>query len=256
MYSRLRHCAFGLFTGLAFAASVLALGAPGWCADPPGASGRAPKSDATGGARKVQKSKAGPTAKTAEKWDPVRARQEYRLLQFELALAKTSSLYLIFDVGRRELEFKMKGTVVWSCPLEIASGDSGDLERFVSHFRGDDDQLARLVSAKYLFAGAERTPDSILAIVGQVVKADPNSLQRDLPERFQVFWGWNLVLEVRTDIVGQPISKFRNASLAVLESIRRPFGETRLVIRMTPEQALTLYRAAVPGLPTAVYASP
>jgi hypothetical protein len=145
--------------------------------------------------------------------------------------------------------------VVWSCPLEIASGDSGDLERFVRHFRSDD-QFARLVSAKHLFAGAERTPDSILAIVGQVVKADPNSLQRDLPERFQVFWGWDLVLEVRTDIVGQPISKFRNARLAVLEAIRRPFGETRLVIRMTPEQALTLYRAAVPGLPTAVYASP
>jgi hypothetical protein len=185
----------------------------------------------------------------------VQAREEYRLLEFELALAKTSSLYLVFDLGRRELELKMKGTVVWSCPLEIASGDPGDLDRFVKRFKGDDDQLARLVSSKYLFAGAERTPDSILVIVGQVVKADPNSLQRDLPERFQVSWGWDLVLEVHTDIVGQPTSKSRNARLAALESVRRSFGQARLVIRMTPEQALTLYHAAVPGLPTAVCAS-
>lgn len=256
MCSRLRHCAFGLFTGLALGVSLLALLVPGQCADSPGASGKATKSDTTGEPRKAQKSRTGPPAKTPEKWDPVRAREEYRLLQFELALAKTNDLYLIFDVGRRELLLKMKGTVVWSCPLEAASGDSGDLEKFVRSFKGDDGQFARLVSSKYLFAGAERTPDSILVIVGQVVKADPNSLQRDVPERFQVFWGWDLVLEVRTNIAGQPISKFRNASLTVLESIRRPFGQDRLVIRMTPEQALTLYRAAVPGLPTAVLASP
>jgi hypothetical protein len=256
MCSRMRHCALGLVAGLALAASLLALVAPGRCAEPHRASSEPPGGDTTGGARTVQRPRTSPTAKVPEKWDPARAREEYRLLEFELALAKTGQLYLVFDVGRRELQLKVRGTVVWSCPVEIASGDSGDLERFVKRFKGPDDQLARLVTSKYLFAGAERTPDSILAIVGQVVKADPHSLQRDVPERFQVSWGWNLVLEVRTDIVGQPASKFRNTRLAVLESIRRPFGETRLVTRMTPEQALTLYRAADPGLPTAVYALP
>jgi hypothetical protein len=252
MCSRLRYCAFGLLAGLALAVAMLAAGTPGWCSGTPGSSAESPKPAAS----KPAKQRVVPAAKAPENWDPARALQEYRLLQFELALARTNTLYLVFDVGRRELQLKMRGEVVWSCPLETVSGNSRELERFVERFRGDDDRFVRLVSDRYLYSGAERTPDSILAIVGQVVKADPQSLQRDVPERFQVSWGWNLVLEVRTNIVGQPVSKHKNTRLAVLESVRKVFGETRLVIRMTPEQALTLYRAASPGLPTAVYASP
>ncbi|HVP56993.1 MAG TPA: hypothetical protein VMU02_02760 [bacterium] len=237
-----------LITGLALLGGVVAFASQGRTAE-------AERVSAKPEGPTVQKAKPAPPAKAPERWDPARAREEYRLLQFELALAKSGQLYLVFDVGHHELDLKVKGTVVWSCPIQLASGSEGDLDSFVKRFR-EGDRLARLVTSKYLFAGAERTPDSILAIVGQVVKADPHSLQRDLPERFQISWGWNLVLEVRTDIVGLPASSFRNARLAVLESVRRPFGETRLVIKMTPEQALTLYRAASPGLPTAVYALP
>jgi len=240
---------------LLVAFGVALLASPGWCAEEskPGAK------DTSGSVRtapKPSKPRTGAAAKKAEPFDPARAAREYRMLQLELALAKTGDLYMVFDIGRRELELKMKATVVWSCPLEPVSGDPQDLEDFTSKFRGAGDQMARLVTSKYLFEGAERTPDSILAIVGQVVKADPSSLQRDVPERFQLSWGWDLVLEVRTDIAGQPASKLRNTRLTVIEAIRRPFGQTRLVIRMSPEQALTLYRAAGAGLTTVVLPSP
>jgi hypothetical protein len=240
--------------GLVLAVGALLVRSPGWCAQDPKSGGK-DTSQAVRSAPKPSKPRAGAASKKPEVWDPVKAAQEYRMLEFELALAKTADLYMVFDVGRRELLLKMKGTVVWSCPLELASGNPGDLDEFTKRFKGSDGQLARLVTSKYMFEGAEKTPDSILAIVGEVVKADPNSLQRDVPERFQVSWGWDLVLEVRTDIAGRPESKFRNTRITVLETIRRPFGQTRLVIRMSPEHALTLYRAVNPGLPTVVLAS-
>jgi hypothetical protein len=188
--------------------------------------------------------------KKAEKWDQEHAGNEYRSLELELALAKAEKLYLVFDTAQRRLELRLKGAVVWDCRVEIAPEDSGDLDRFVARFRGPDHAAVRLVSDRYLFAGAEKTPDSILAIVGQVVKADPITLQRELPERFQLFWGWGLVLDVHTEITGLPTSKFHNNRLSLIEAIRRPFGEVMLEVRVTPEAALTLYRAASPGLPT------
>jgi hypothetical protein len=255
MSSRPGHRRIWLVAGAVLAVGALAISAPGWCATESKPGSKDTSGAVSGAAPKPSKPKAGAASKKAEPWDPAKAGEEYRLLEVELALAKNNEVYLVVDGARRELDLKMKATVVWSCPLELASGNPQDLADFTSRFRGPDSQLARLVTSKYLFEGAERTPDSILAIVGQVVKADPNSLQRDVPERFQISWGWNLVLEVRTDVVGRPASKFRNTRLSVLEAIRGPFGQTRLVVRMSPEQALTLYRAVTPGLTTVVLPS-
>jgi hypothetical protein len=202
------------------------------------------------GESQAPKPKAPSRPRTPEKWDPERAAGEYRSLELELALAKTGQIYLVFDTERRQLQLRLKGAVVWNCPVEIAPENSGDLDRFAARFRGSDRQGVRLVSGRYLFSGAERTPDSILAIVGQVVRTDPSTLQRDVPERFQIFWGWGLVLDVRTSVVGLPKSRFRNTDLSVIQAIRRPFGQVLLEVRVSPEAALTLYRTASPGLPT------
>ena len=194
-------------------------------------------------------------AKKPEPWDPARARDEYREIQLELALAKTGNAYMVLDLDGRQVLLKVKGAVVWSSRLELAPEDSGDLERFVKRFKSGDDLILRLLTNKHLFASTEKTPDSILAIVGQVVKADPQLLQRDIPERFQLMWGWDIVLDVRTDVVGTPKSKFENMRTTVLEAVRGPFGEARLVARMSSDNALTLYRIAFPGLPTIIRGS-
>ncbi len=218
-----------------------------------GSAEKASKAESPGGSQKSPKPWA--ASRKPEKWDPERAEREYRLIQFELAMAKVGEVYMVLDMDRREILLKMKGAVVWNCPLEIAPEDSGGLEEFVSRFKDGDEEFVRLLSNRHLFAARDKTPDSILAIVGQVVKTDPSLLQRDLPERFHLFWGWDLILEVRTGIVGEPKSRFRNASLAVLEAVRRPFGGKRLVVKMSADDALTLYRTASPGLPTLLRSS-
>jgi hypothetical protein len=185
-----------------------------------------------------------------KKWDRQRADLEYGLIQAELKLALSEQLYMVLDLERKELRLKLKGATVWNYPLNMAEADSQEVGEFIQRFQGDGERLVRFLSEKHLFTFQEKTPDSILAIVSEVVKADVELLQRDVPSRFQLLWGYGLILEVRTDIKGIPKSKLKSTIVEVREALRRPFGEARIVVKMDPDDALTLYRAAHPGLPT------
>jgi hypothetical protein len=188
-----------------------------------------------------------------KKWERQRAELEYRLLQVELALAKSEELYMVFNLQQNELQLKFKGAVVWNSPINLVETDSQKLEKFAQRFQGEEGKLVRPISDKHLFTAQNKTPDSILAIVSEVVKAKPELMQRDVPGRFQLLWGYGLILEVRTDIKGIPKSKLKSTIVEVREALRRPFGEARIVVKMDPDKALTLYRAARPGLPTLLY---
>ena len=257
-------CSRRLLPSLAVCAGLVALlVAQGFCADKPAAKKNQAKSSApsasnsstspaTKPAAKPAAKKAGKAAKPAEPWDAAKAGKEYRSLGLELALARTGNPYLVMDVGRQEVSIRVKGAVVWNSRLTAMSGDSEALADFAHRFTGGDRRPIRMITSKYLFASREKTPDSILAIVGKVVKADPVLLQRDIPERFELRWGSDLILDVRTEIVGVPKSKFKNTEVSVIEAIRKPFGLYRLKIMLPADDALTLYRAAEPGLPTLV----
>ncbi|KPJ65282.1 hypothetical protein AMJ44_10585 [candidate division WOR-1 bacterium DG_54_3] len=190
---------------------------------------------------------------TAKKWNRERAELEYRLIQTELKLAKSEELYMVLNFQRKVLRLKLKGAVVWDYPIDIYEADSQEVREFVERFQGDDRRLIRFLSGKHLFAAQHKTPDSILAIVGEAVRANPELLQRDVPARFQLLWGYGLTLEVRTDIVGQPKSPLKSTLVEFRHALRRPFGEAHLIVKMRPADALTLYRAARPGLPTLLY---
>ncbi len=182
-----------------------------------------------------------------------RTELEYRLLQAELALVKSDSLYLVLNFKQNELQLKLKGVVVWNSPINFIETDSQEPEEFAKRFQGEEELLIRPISHKYLFSGQNKTPDSILVIISDAVRAKPELMQRDVPGRFQLLWGYGLILEVRTDIKGIPKSKLKSTIVEVREALRRPFGEARIILKMDPDDALTLYRAAHPGLPTLLY---
>jgi hypothetical protein len=142
---------------------------------------------------------------------------------------------------------------VWNSPMNLVQTESLQLDRFEELFQADEVQLIRPLSAKHLFAAKDKTPDSVLAIVGQVVKVDPELLQREVPERFQMLWGSNLTLEVRTDINGKSKSPLKSTLVELKHVLRKSFGETYIIVKMKPDLALTLYRAAQPGLPTLLF---
>ncbi|MFH1337033.1 MAG: hypothetical protein ABII96_10995 [Candidatus Zixiibacteriota bacterium] len=180
---------------------------------------------------------------------------KYRLIQTELLLAKSSEPYLVIDLEESQLQLKLKGAVVWSSPIQFMETDSQEVRDFVRRFEGEKKELVRPLSDKFLFTAQNKTPDSILAIVSEAVKAKPELMQRDVPERFQLFWDSGLILEVWTEIKGKPKAKLKGTLVKVRHAIERPFGESHIILKMTPEAALTLYRATYPGLPTFLYSS-
>lgn len=180
------------------------------------------------------------------------AATDYTITQTELALARTEKPYFEIDLAATELTLKMKGTLVWSCPFKLIDGDNGDVKSFSNKFQSDKKRLVRPVVEKYLFTAKEKTPDSVLQIVGKVVNVDPEKLQREIPGRFQLLWGDGLVLEIRSDIQGNSKGNFKTTMVDLSQKIQRPFGEDRLVILVAPDDAMTLYRVAEPGFPTLV----
>jgi len=190
---------------------------------------------------------------TGKRWNRSSAELEYRLIQTELILAKTGHPYLVLDFQKNKLQFKIKATVVWSYPLDFTNGRSGEVKDFLNSFRGEEDKLVRPLADKYLFAAKGKTPDSVLAIIGEVVKVSPDLIQRQLPERFQLRWSDGLILDVRSDVSGKPSSTLKNAMVTIGRVFHKPFGEAAIVLKMDPEAATTLYRASTPGLPTMIY---
>lgn len=180
------------------------------------------------------------------------AANEYQMIQAELKLAKMVKPYFVIDFAKKELVLKLRGAEVWVYPLTIPATDNEEVWDFVDRFQGKDAKLIRTISETHLFAAQSKTPDSILSIVSEVTKFKAELLQREMPQRFQLLWGDKVVLEISTDVKGTPTDKFENTMFEVRHAIQTPFGKAQLNIKMEPTKALTLYRAAQPGLPTMV----
>jgi hypothetical protein len=178
---------------------------------------------------------------------------EYAMTQVELALARSEKPYLDINLAEKELWLKLKGAVVWSCPITILQSDSDAMKAFVHKFQSGENRLVRPVVEKYLFSAKDKTPDSVLKIVGEVVNVAPEKLQREIPSRFQLVWEDGLILEVHTDVAGKPKTSFKNTMVSLSQTLQKPFGEVTLVVQMTPEEAMTLYRVSSPGFPTMIH---
>jgi len=181
----------------------------------------------------------------------------YQTASAELKLAKSGQPYLVFDIPRRALEVRLKGTVVFRTPLEVVEAPAASLDRFIEKFISGEGLLARPIAGKYLFEAQQQTPDSILKIVSEVINVKPELMQREIPSRFRVFWDDKLVLDVLSDVEvkasAKPLEeKLQNTMMEARYVLRRPFGATLLALRVTGEEAMTLYRVAKPGLPTLV----
>lgn len=190
---------------------------------------------------------------SGRKWNQSRAESEYELIQAEMQLVKIEKTYLVIDFNQKKLLLKLKGAVVWEYPMEFLDSDSDRAEDFVGRFLGNENKYIRPLIEKYLYSSTDKMSDSILAVVGKAVNVNPDLLQRELPQRFELSWHHGLILDIRTDVAGKPESKFKNTLFGVTRALELPFGESRVTIKMEPDAALTLYRVSEPGLPTLIY---
>lgn len=176
----------------------------------------------------------------------------------ELKLSESDKPYLVFDTPGNALELRLKGVVVLRTPIEIVEVDRGALKSFIDQFTERKNLLVRPVAGKYLFAAQEQTPDSILKIVSGAINVAPELMQREIPSRFRLFWSEKLILDIVSgveakkpqDVKGKFQTKLQNTMMEARYVLRRPFGATMVVLKVSPEDAMTLYRVAEPGLPT------
>lgn len=173
------------------------------------------------------------------------------MIQAELKLAELEKPYLVISFDEKQLRLKLKGAVVWDFPIDIEEEDNEEIDDFVSRFR-DGHHLVRPITTTHLYEYKKQTPDSILAIISEVTKFAPELLQRKLPARFELHWGDNVVLNIRTGIEGQPESSLKNTLFGMRQMLQNPLGAAEITVRMDSVHAMTLYEIARPGLPTIV----
>jgi len=175
---------------------------------------------------------------------------EYARLRTELSLADSGQPYLVLNVPDTLLEVRLKGTPVWTTRLDLIESDRGDLDRFTRKFTGGSKTWVRPVAGLHLFAAQEKTPDSVLAIVSEALNVKKELLQRDVPERFRIYWSESLMMDVVSEIEGRPRSTLANRVIEARTALRKPFGAARITVRLAPDDALTLHRLTEPGLAT------
>lgn len=181
-----------------------------------------------------------------------RAEWEYRVLCAEVSLARSAKPYLVVDLPASRLELRLKAAPLWSTPVDMDPRTARRLvRRAVS--RG---QVVTEVRWKHLVAGSEAISPQTLAIVGEVLRVDPSTLQRYVPRRFWVALGGGMRWDVRTKAEGR--ARCRQAGLVAClhRTLARVFTRGWCTLRMDGQDALTLYHALTEGMPVLVVTPP
>jgi hypothetical protein len=171
----------------------------------------------------------------------------------ELELARAEGPYLVLDLGQRRISLRVKGVLLWSCPIGYDRPDSevaADLEPFL--YDAGQAPVAML-TGRHLFTAKKVFPDSVLAVVARVARVRPEQLQRYQPGDCELRCGCSLVIHIRTDADAEPLSRLGNLFARVRGALLAPLVSARIPISMRPEDALTLYGAARPHTPVLIH---
>ncbi len=153
----------------------------------------------------------GPTGK---EWNADDAVREYQMIQAELKMSELGKPYLVLNFDKKQVRLKLKGAVVWEFPINFEASDASQIASFADRFH-QGHRLVRPITTTHLYAYKEQTPDSILAIISEVTNFDAALLQRELPARFELHWGDEVIMDIRTDVEGKPVDKFKNTIVEV-----------------------------------------
>ena len=178
---------------------------------------------------------------------------EFRAAWAELTLAKRDEPYLVLDLGRRVVDLRLKGALLWTCPLRYEASDSEAVRRSDSELAGERGLPVAFLSGKHLYSRKARFADSVLTVIARVAHVDADHLQRYEPGHFELRFGRSLVIDVRTDAAARPTSQIGNVFARARRVLLAPLTKAEIKVRMEPEEALTLYRAAHPSLPILIY---
>jgi hypothetical protein len=143
----------------------------------------------------------------------------------------------------------------WSlvaCPIDL-SQERSELQTFAEHWRSPGKAPWQTVKRRGVWSGQPAVSDTVIEVVSEVAKADPELIKRVYPDRFQVDLTGGFRLLVMT-----PAGAEQERSLAEtwndFSSRIRAFGRLQtLRIVVSPADAQTLYYAFEPGTPVVLH---
>jgi hypothetical protein len=198
------------------------------------------------GGGKVQAS--GKKSNTDQPYD-----SEFRAAWAELTLAKGDEPYLVLDLERHAIDLRLKGALLWSSHFQYQPSDSEGAHRPDLALAGEGGLPVAFLSGKHLYSRRAQFADSVLSVVARVAHVDADHLQRYEPGHFELRFGRNLVIDVRTDTAARPTSYIGNVFARARSAILAPLTKGEIKVQMRPDEALTLYRTARRNLPILVY---
>ncbi len=181
----------------------------------------------------------------------LRALEEYRVLQAEVAVASTESLYLVLDFAHARMDLRMRGTRVWSYPLRARNGEKA-VEAFLRRFRGDEGRVVGVVHWKHRFRGQEKIPPQVLGVVGTSLGVSPEALQRVVPQRVLLSFGDRTYVDIHTEVTGRVGSRTRDVLAGWKKAMGLLAGGACVDLSVEGLEALTLHDAVRRGTPVLV----
>jgi len=156
--------------------------------------------------------------------------------------------HVVIDLPAQAIHLQYGSYRLVSCRFE-APGDSSDLADFAHRWRSRSRTAWQSVRTRGVWAGNDAVSDTVVEIVSEIAKVDPDHIRRVLPDRFRVDITGGFQLLGLTAEGAEQKRTFAEAWGDLTSQILSLGKLDVLRIRVSREDAQTLYYALEPGTP-------
>ena len=156
--------------------------------------------------------------------------------------------YMVLDVERHEFALWYGSWELYSCGFTLA-GDTTETVDFAERWRSPDRPMWQKVERRGVWSGRPAVSDTVIAVVSEVSKVDPNLIKRVYPDRFllEITGGFRIL--ILTPEGANQKRKFDERWSAIKHWLVSFGSFEELTIVVSADDAQSLYYALEPGTP-------
>ncbi|MBD3297709.1 MAG: hypothetical protein GF341_03560 [candidate division Zixibacteria bacterium] len=159
--------------------------------------------------------------------------------------------HIVIDLSEQMINLHYGAFPLVSCSFEVQS-DTDDIADFGKRWREQKRTLWQNVRGRAVWAGEDAVSDTVVNVVSEIVKVDPERIRRVMPDRFRVdITGGFQILSI-TPEGEEGRWSFAEAWGDLTSRILAMGRLSVLRIKVTRADAQTLYYALEPGTPIIV----
>jgi hypothetical protein len=159
----------------------------------------------------------------------------------ENKLARSGQPYLIFDLNKKRLSIMLFGADVRDLEFACDSLHMGDWKSGLALKTTADDSVksVHLSSARAVVGERE------LSIISEVSQVRQEEIQRYMPEEMTIYLSQGYRVRIKTDVEGNPVSRFANLGNWIKETGDAVLGGRVIELKMSGPDAMAFYGVAL-----------